>query len=146
MRTRPYPPIARPFSDSARRLVLGLLVVLAPAVGLLCASSAPAQQDGLFQERSVLHGFERPPRDPDDAVHYVVTVIGNRLTLDVDGKRIFDFVDQLRAGEPFRGGYFGFRNFRPTPAWYDNIKVYRLRGTGAARTEGKDVAVKGDGV
>jgi len=79
-----------------------------------------------FQEKTILASYTSPFDDPDKVYHFDLRVVGNRISLAVDGKQMFDIVDSERAGKPLRGGYFGFRNFKPTRAWYDNLRVYKL--------------------
>jgi len=53
-----------------------------------------------------------------------VEVVDNRIRAWVDGRLILDHVDTSRPGGALRGGYLGFRNFRATTAWYDDVRVF----------------------
>ena len=81
----------------------------------------------LFQKQTVLLDVDSPFGDASKFYHVDVRVVGPRLTGYVDGKKVFDFVDRARVKNPLSGGYIGLRNFRPTKAWYDNLRVYRLK-------------------
>jgi len=83
-----------------------------------------------FQKKTIFQSHPSVAKDPEKMAHFVLTAVGARLTLEVDGRQIFDVVDEQRAANPLKGGFFGFRNFRPTKAWYDNLKVYRRAGSG----------------
>ena len=80
-----------------------------------------------FQEKTILCDYPSPFSAANKTYHFDLRIEGNRLTFFVDGKQMFALVDRARAKRVRRGGYFGFRNFRPTRAWYDNVRVYRLR-------------------
>jgi hypothetical protein len=82
-----------------------------------------------FQAKSTIANHESPiPVFSDVAAfhHFVVTVRGAHIVVKVDGKTIIDHVDTTREQAPLAGGYFGLRNFVPTEAQYDNLRVYRL--------------------
>ncbi len=82
-----------------------------------------------FQDVSVLarHHADRPVfGDAEKWYHVAVTVRGARVVVQVDGQTILDHLDSRRAKAPLAGGYFAFRNFVPTEAQYDNVRVYRL--------------------
>ena len=83
------------------------------------------QVDASFQEASIVSRYagRRPVfEDPQHVYRVRVTTLGNNVTVEVDGQTIIDFGETQR--EPLRGGYFGFRNFRATSAWYSNIRIY----------------------
>ena len=82
-----------------------------------------------FQDVSIIasHKGDKPAfADPDKFHHMVVTVRGIRVTVEVNGETLVDFEDKTRPGGAMAGGYFGLRNFVPTAAQYDNLRVYRL--------------------
>jgi len=82
-----------------------------------------------FQEISIIASHTAEPPvfgDPAKFYRVAITVRGVQVTISVDGKQIVDFTDTRRAPSPLAGGYFGFRNFVPTEAQYDNLRVYRL--------------------
>jgi hypothetical protein len=87
------------------------------------------RRNDIFQSRTIFHAFPRAAENADRMARHVLTVEGARLTLEVDGRRVFDVVDAARVANPWQGGYFGFRNFKPTKAWYDNLRVYRRAGS-----------------
>ena len=82
----------------------------------------------LFQKESI---FASAPSlyfgKPDEFFKFDVRVIGARIIVYVNGKKHIDAVDKARVKKPLDGGYFGFRDFRPTKAWYDNVRVYRRK-------------------
>ena len=82
----------------------------------------------LFQDESIFASAPSPYYGkPDKFFHFDVRVIGARTIVYVDGKKHIDVVDKGRVKDPLRGGFFAFRNFRATKAWYDNVKVYRRK-------------------
>lgn len=80
-----------------------------------------------FQEKTIPVDYASPFADAEKTYHFDLRAVGNRLTLLIDGKQMFDLIDKHRAKRPLRGGCFGFRNFKPTRAWYDNVRVYRRK-------------------
>ena len=83
------------------------------------------RRNEIFQRKTILQSFPRAAKSPDRMSHYALTVTGARIVLEVDGATVLDVVDEHRKANPLRGGYFGFRNFRPSRAWYDNLRAYR---------------------
>jgi len=81
----------------------------------------------MFQDQTVISESPSPFGDEKTTYHFDIRVVGNRLVGRVNGKRVFDLVDEPRGKNPLRGGYVGFRNFRPTRAWHDNIRIYRRK-------------------
>jgi len=79
----------------------------------------------LFQEQTVLAEVKSPFADADKFYHVDIRVIGAEVSVRVDGKLLLDITDKARTGKPLRGGFLGFRNFRPTRVWYDNLRIYR---------------------
>jgi len=81
-----------------------------------------------FQNASVMtdHESAQPVfADSNKTYAVTVTVVGHRIVVEVDGATLLDFEDKPRAPQPLAGGYFGFRNFRPTTTWYSQVRVYR---------------------
>ena len=81
-----------------------------------------------FQAKSILASCETEQpvfADPDRFYRVCITVLGAHLVVQVDGRTVLDFVDTARAKAPLAGGYFGFRDFVPTEAHYDNLRLYR---------------------
>ena len=81
-----------------------------------------------FQDVSIVasHEAETPVfGDPERFYHVAVTVRGPKINLKVDGATIIEFLDTAREKAPLAGGYLGFRNFVPTEAQYDSLRVYR---------------------
>ncbi len=78
-----------------------------------------------FQVATVLARFASPFKDPQRMSHIELRVEGERITLRVDGKKAVSCKDKRMAEAGRRGGYFGFRNFRPSRAWFDNVRVWR---------------------
>ena len=82
-----------------------------------------------FQDVSIIasHDAAAPVfADPEKFYHVAITVRGAKVDVRVDGATIVDFADAARIKAPLAGGYLGFRNFVPTEAQYDNVRVYRL--------------------
>ncbi|MCZ7645007.1 MAG: hypothetical protein M5U26_06940 [Planctomycetota bacterium] len=79
-----------------------------------------------FEEKSIFHSAPSPFRDPERYYRIELAVVANRLTVDVDGRRTLDYVDEPRAASPLRGGFFGFRNFALTKTWCRSLRVWRL--------------------
>lgn len=83
-----------------------------------------------FQAKSIIASSETDSPvfgDPDEFYRIAITVRGAHIVVEVDGRTLMDFVDAGREQAPLRGGYFGFRDFVPTEAEYDNLRVYRLK-------------------
>lgn len=86
------------------------------------------QVNAAFQEASILanHEADQPVfADPDKWYQVTVQSVGERITVHVDDQLIIDHIDTDRTQRPLRGGHLGFRNFRPTTVWYDNLRIYR---------------------
>lgn len=101
---------------------------LAPVLrDMLAAPKGPERKkrNQTFQDKSIFQSHPRATSDPETMAHFVLTVIGAQLTLTVDGKQVFDVIDSARVHAPLAGGHFGFRNFIPGKAWYDNLRVYQ---------------------
>ena len=83
-----------------------------------------------FQAKSIIASSESETpifAAPEKFNHIVVTVRGAHVVIQVDGTTIIDHIDEARKQAPLAGGYFAFRNFKPTEAQYDNLRVYRLK-------------------
>ena len=83
-----------------------------------------------FQAKSIIASSESETPifpDPQKFSHVVVTIRGAHVLIQVDDKTIIDHLDQARQQAPLAGGYFAFRNFKPTEAQYDNLRIYLLK-------------------
>ena len=81
-----------------------------------------------FQTASVMidHEAARPVfADANKTYDVSVIVVGHRIVVNVDGATLLDYEDKPRAQKPLAGGYFGFRNFRPTTTWYSHVRVFQ---------------------
>jgi hypothetical protein len=100
--------------------------------GMFCELLAPhltryEKVNAEFQEASIIARHHADPpafSDASKTYHIVITVIGNRVTYEVDGRAIIEHTDAPRAAAPLRGGYLALRNFAPTIVWYDNLRVW----------------------
>lgn len=64
----------------------------------------------------------------DHTAHVVLTKVGKRVKLIVDGKVFMDKLDPY--GDPWNGGRFGFRNVYEAEGQYDNVKLFDLTKKG----------------
>ncbi|MFC1737050.1 family 16 glycoside hydrolase, partial [Candidatus Hydrogenedentota bacterium] len=89
--------------------------------------------DRAHQKATLIRAYSSLFREKADTwFTFDVQTTGNRITLKVDGKEIFSVEDTGKA-EPgvfsrsplANGGFFGFRNFRPSAVCIDYIKIYR---------------------
>jgi hypothetical protein len=62
---------------------------------------------------------------PEKVYHFDIRVNGARVSVQVDGRVIFELTDEARRNRPLAGGYFGFRNARPGGLSFDNVRLYR---------------------
>ena len=80
-----------------------------------------------FRKNPGLNLLESHPVDAllpkDHTAHAVLTKVGGRVTLVIDGK---EFMDKTDPGTPWSGGRFGFRNVYDSEGTYDNVKLFDL--------------------
>jgi len=91
------------------------------------------QQDRAYDKATLICSYDSPfEGKPDTWFEFDLQIVGNRITLEVDGEKVLDVQDNGKT-EPgvfsrmplTRGGFFGFRNFKPSAVCVDYIKVYR---------------------
>jgi hypothetical protein len=63
--------------------------------------------------------------DPEKVYHFDVRVSGPRVVVWVDGRVVFDVINEARKDRPLAGGYFGFHNAHPGGMSFDNVRAYR---------------------
>ena len=80
-----------------------------------------------FRKNPGLNLLESHPVDAllpkDQTAHAVLTKVGGRVTLVVNGKT---FMDKTDPEKPWSGGRFGFRNVYESEGYYDNVKLFDL--------------------
>jgi len=79
-----------------------------------------------FEAKTILHSVPSPFHDPDKYYRIELMALANRLQVRVDGREVLNYVDEDRAAEPLRGGYFAFRNFALTRTWCRFLRISRL--------------------
>ncbi len=90
-----------------------------------------------YDAESIFHSYPSPYfGKPDTWFEFALEVKGQRITLDVDGKRVMDIEDPGRSKpgnytwKPLmEGGWFGFQAFvmgGPRRLCIDYLRVYRL--------------------
>ncbi len=88
-----------------------------------------------FHRETLVHEFRSPfAGKPDTWFVFELTIVGETITLKVDGEKVFELADTGDTGdagygwEPLtNGGHMAFRNFSPTETTLDYVKVYRRK-------------------
>jgi len=76
-----------------------------------------------------LIGVGRDPIPKETGATHRITVVktGGRHRFAIDGKLIIDRTEPEILGPPHGAGKIGLRHMTPTEAYYDNLRVYRMK-------------------
>lgn len=96
-----------------------------------------------FHKETLIHEFPSPfAGRPDTWFVCEVAIVGEKITLKVDGKKIFELEDTGDTGDegytwtPLTGGgHMAFRNFTPSAVTFDYVKVYRRKARTCAKAQ-----------